>query len=338
LSSDGQLLRQCLDAVAETMVEDQVEDRPVTPKSSPTGPDRVFRTLATTGALVSLGVVLVTLFFLFDKARPAFRDSGIIHFFTKSTWLPATGQFGVLGMLENTVIIALVALAVAVPTSLSMALFINEYAPRRVKQAVTSVVDLLAALPSLLFGIWGFYALEAPEIRIAKWMNHHLSVLPWFRLASSTTTLAASTFDAGVVVGIMIIPIITSISRDVMGQVPREQCEGALALGGTRWGMIRDVILPFGRSGIIGGVILGLGRALGETIAILFIITIVFPVNTHILSGGSGSIAAIIANLFGNSNALGRSGLIAAGLCLFVLTLIVNFAARYIVARSGRFS
>jgi phosphate transport system permease protein len=332
------MVRQCWRAVAEMMVQDPVDDQPVAPRSAPTGPDRIFRALATAGALVSLGIVLITLFFLFDKARPAFHDSGIIHFFTKSTWLPDTGQFGVLGMLENTVIIAVVALAVAVPTSLSMALFINEYAPRRIKQAVTSGVDLLAALPSLLFGIWGHYALAAPEIRIARWMNHHLSVLPWFRLTTSTTTLAASTFDAGLVVGIMIIPIITSISRDVMGQVPREQCEGALALGGTRWGMIRDVILPFGRSGIIGGVILGLGRALGETIAILFIITIVFPVNTHILTGGSGSIAAIIANLFGNSNALGRSGLIAAGLCLFVLTLLVNFAARFVVARSGRFT
>jgi phosphate transport system permease protein len=324
--------------VADTLVQDPTEDRPVFPKSSPTGPDRVFRIIATGGALVSLAIVLLTLFFLVDKARPAIHDSGIVHFFTKSTWIPSTGQFGVLGMLENTVIIALVALVLAVPASLSMAIFINEYAPRRVKRAVTSAVDLLAALPSLLFGIWGFYALEAPEIRVARWMNHHLSVLPWFRLSTTQTTLAASTFDAGLVVGIMIIPIITSISRDVMGQVPREQCEGALALGGTRWGMIRDVILPFGRSGIIGGIILGLGRALGETIAILFIITIVYPVNTHILSAGSGSIASIIANLFQNSNPLGRSGLIAAGLCLFVLTLLVNFAARFIVARSGRFS
>lgn len=313
-------------------------DQPARPRSSPSGVDVVFRGVAMLAALLSMVMVGVTLVFLLIESLPAFRHSGVINFFTTTTWLPNVGHFGVLGILENTVIIAVVALFVGVPASLSMALFINEYVPGRVRTVVTSLIDLLAALPSLLFAIWGKLAFSGTEIQLATWLNHHLSILPFFRLTTADTTLAASSFDAGLVVGIMIIPIVTSISRDVMAQVPREQCEGALALGGTRWGMIRNVILPFGRSGIIGGVILGFGRALGETIAVLFIVSIVYPVNTHILSQGSGSIAAVIANLFQDATALGRSGLIAAGLSLFLLTLVVNLIARAIVARSGRFA
>jgi len=283
-------------------------------------------------------MVGITLVFLILKSLPAFRHSGVLHFFTTTTWVPSTGHFGVLGILENTVIIATIALFVGVPAALGLAIFVNEYVPPGVKTVVTSMVDLLAALPSLLFAIWGKLAFAGTEVKLATWVNHHLSILPFFRLPVGQTTLAASSFEAGLVVGIMIIPIVTSISRDVMAQVPREQCEGALALGGTRWGMIRTVILPFARSGIIGGIILGFGRALGETIAVLFLISIVYPVNTHILSPGSGSIAAVIANLFEDTTALGRSGLIAAGLSLFLLTLVVNLVARFIVSRSGRFA
>ncbi len=133
----------------------------------------------------------------------------------------------------------------------------------------------------------------------------------------------------------MIMPIITSVSRDVMAQVPREQCEGALALGGTRWGMIREVILPFGRSGIVGASLLGFGRALGETIAVALIISLVFQANTHVLEQGAGAIAPLIAIHFGESGSLERSALIAAGLALFLLTFVVNLIARRIVARSA---
>ncbi len=149
----------------------------------------------------------------------------------------------------------------------------------------------------------------------------------------ANTALVQSGFDAGVVVALMTLPIITSVSRDVMAQVPRDQCEGALALGGTRWGMIRDVILPFGRSGIVGAALLGFGRALGETIAVALIIAIVFKANFQIFSRGAGSIAALIATKFGEAGSLERSGLVAAGLALFLLTLGVNAAARRIVNR-----
>jgi phosphate transport system permease protein len=313
------------------------DDVPIRPHAAPTGPDVAFRLVAMVAALLSMVIVGVTLVFLILKALPAFRHSGVLNFFTTTTWVPNTGHFGVLGILENTVIIATIALFVGVPAALGLAIFINEYVPPRVKTIVTSLVDLLAALPSLLFAFWGKLAFEGTEVKLATWVNHHLSILPFFRLPVGQTTLAASSFEAGLVVGIMTIPIITSISRDVMAQVPREQCEGALALGGTRWGMIRTVILPFGRSGIIGGIILGFGRALGETIAVLFIISLAYPVNTHVLSPGSSSVSALIAELFNETiTPLGRSGLVAAGLSLFFLTLLVNLVARLIVSRSGR--
>jgi phosphate transport system permease protein len=216
-----------------------------------------------------------------------------------------------------------------------MALFINEYAPPKIRNPLTSVIDLLAALPSLLFGMWGFFALQSRLVPAARWLADHLGAIPIFSLTRPDAVLAQSSFVAGIVVGIMIIPIITSVSRDVMAQCPREQCEGALALGGTRWGMIRDVILPFGRSGIIGAALLGFGRALGETIAVALIISIVFKANFNILERGAGSVAALIATRFGEASSLERSGLVAAGLALFIVTFGVSLLARKIVGRAA---
>jgi phosphate transport system permease protein len=328
--------------VTEILRDVAVEDeRPFFPRSLPTRADRAFRIVSTAAGMISLAIVVLTLVFLVDKSRPAFHKSGVIGFFTHSTWSPEAGKFGALGLAENTLIISLVALSIGVPVALGMAIFINEYAPSRIRRIITSAIDLLAAMPSLLFGIWGQHALEGPITRLAAWFGHHLSVFPFFRLSASqgeSASFTGSTLQAGIVVGIMIIPIVTSVSRDVMSQVPREQCEGALALGGTRWGMVRDVILPFGRNGIVGGILLGLGRALGETIAIVFIVDQVVAVNTHILARGSGSIASWIATNFDGSSPLDRSGLIAAGLTLFLMTFVVNMAARVIVARSQRFS
>jgi phosphate transport system permease protein len=318
--------------------DDASLDRPVRPVASLTQPDRIFRGLSTAAALVSLVIIGMTLIFLVNSGRPALAKAGIVNFFTKSIWLPATGRFGVFGLLVGTIIIALIALAVAIPLGLAMALFINEYAPTRLKRPVTTVIDLLAALPSLLFGMWGFFALQGKLEPIARWITTHLNVFPFFRLSGQDTNLGQSSFIVGVVVGLMILPIITSVSRDVMSQVPREQCEGALALGGTRWGMIRNVILPFGKSGIVGATLLGFGRALGETIAVTLIINLRVQTNTHVVQTGGGSIAAFIATTFGNAGPLERSGLIAAGLALFLLTLVVNLVARAVVARSARFS
>ena len=316
----------------DPLVGEQEPQRPVT---SVTRGDRIFRALATACASVSLLIVGATLVFLVKEAWPALRSTGFIHFFTTSEWNPTQGHFGVAGLLIGTILIAVIAMIVAVPLAIAMALFINEYSPPRIRRVLTSVVDLLAALPSLLFGLWGFFSLQGRLIPVARWLADHLSAFPLLRLSRVDARLVQSGFVAGIVVAVMTLPVITSVSRDVMAQVPREQCEGALALGGSRWGMIRDVVLPFGRSGIVGATLLGFGRALGETIAVALIISLVFKPNWHVLESGAGSIAALIATRFGEAGPLDRSGLVAAGLALFVLTLIVNLFARRIVARAG---
>jgi len=310
------------------------EDRPSRPKAALTPGDRAFRTLATAAATVSLIIALLTLIFLISGALPALRKTGVISFFTTNLWNPGVGKFGVLGLLIGTGIIATIAMVVALPLAVGMALFINEYAPYRVSRVLTSIIDVLAALPSLLFGAWGLFAFQDRLVPAAKYFADHFNALPIFSLSRSTSSLTQSAFVAGLVVALMILPIITSVSRDVMAQVPREQCEGALALGGTRWGMIRDVILPFGRSGIVGATLLGFGRALGETIAVALIISITFKANFHVLQRGAGSIAALIAIKFGEAGTLERSGLIAAGLALFIVTFAVSLLARRIVGKS----
>lgn len=308
-------------------------DVPHRPEFHPTTGDRVFRSLATAAASVSLVIVAATLWFLIDKSRPAFKHSGIWKFFTTTAWDTGAGKFGVLGMLEGTLIIAAIAMLIAVPLGVAMALFINEYAPPRLRAPLTTVIDLLAALPSLLFGLWGRTYLQRHLVPVSTFISHHLAALPFLKL--KTTNLVGSSFIAGCVVALMITPIITAVSRDVMAQVPREQCEGALALGGSRWGMIRDVILPFSRGGIVGGALLGFGRALGETIAVaLVLLPVLSTVNTHVLDGGGTSVAAYIALHFGEAGDLERSGLVAAGLALFLLAFAVNLIARLIVRRS----
>ena len=318
------------------------DDRPIRLRPTPSPGDRVFRSLCAAMATTSLAIVLTTLYFLVDKSRPAFHSSGIVAFFTKSQYLQSVGKFGVLGILENTILIALIALVVGSPVAIGLAIFINEYAPARIKSVMTAAIDLLAAVPSIIFGLWGYYALEKSRVIVdlSNFFTNHLNVIPIFRTPATSgggpPVLEFSTFAAGLVVGIMIIPIVASISRDVMSQVPREQCEGALALGGTRWGMVRDVVLPYGRSGIVGGVILGLGRALGETIAILYLVSQIYTLNSKVLTKGSGSVASVIANNFQDASPVARSGLVAFGLALFILTFMVNMGAVTIVNRSRR--
>jgi phosphate transport system permease protein len=296
----------------------------------------VFRALATAAASVALIIVTLTFVFMLTGSHKALSTAGYVNFFTKSLWNPTVGKFGVNGLLVGTAIIALIALVLAVPLALSMALFINEYAPAFLKRPLTSVVDLLAALPSILFGLWGFFALSHHLTPIAKFLATHGGVLPFFRLSSpdAVNNLTQSSFWAGVVVGLMILPIVTSVSREVMSQVPPEQCEGALALGGTRWGMIREVVLPFGRSGIVGAILLGFGRALGETIAVVFMISLSTDGNSHVLERGAGSVAAFIATKFGEAGPSERSALVGAGLALFLVTFVVNILARRVVSRA----
>ena len=296
--------------------------------------DQIFRTLCASAAAVSLFIIGGTALFLGIKSTDALSETGVWDFLTTSVWNPSVGKFGVFGLLIGTIIIATVALTIAVPLALGLALFINEYAPSRVKRLLTSAVDLLAALPSLIFGMWGLFALQGTLVGVATWLNDHLDALPFFRLSVSDASLLQSSFITGSVVALMIVPIITSVSRDVMAQCPRSQCEAALALGGSRWGMIKEVLLPFGKAGITGGILLGFGRALGETIAVTILIAFVVEANPYILEQGGGSIASLIAIKFPEAQDLEISALIAAGLALFAMTLLVNLGARAIVRRT----
>jgi phosphate transport system permease protein len=318
--------------------DDPALDQPRKIVAIPTPQDRIFRGLAGGVGLFSLLVVGTTALFLFIKGRPALQSAGWIGFFKDSIWNPSTGRYGVYGLLVGTVLVAFIALVISMPIALSTAIFVNEYAPARLRRLFVGAIDLLAAMPSLIFGLWGVFALEKHLVGPAGWMGRHLSAIPIFRFSSSEPMLVRSAFVAGTVVALMIIPIVTSVSRDVMSQVPRELVEGALALGGTRWGAVRDVILPFGRSGIIGAGLLGFGRALGETIAVALVLSITTQVNWNVLETGGGTIAGFIATQFGEANAETLSGLIAAGLALFLMTLVVNAVARNVVRRTSRLS
>lgn len=317
---------------------------PETPRAvrlRPTPADRIFRILTGGAGLVSLAIVGTTAGALLLYARPALNVAGPWHFLVSSGWVPAQGVLGVGGLLVGSMLVAGLALSVGLPIGLATAIFANEYAPPRLRRLLVPVMDLLAALPSIVFGMWGYFALQPHLLGTARWLGTYLSVLPVFRLgpgaASRPSALADSVFVAGVVVGAMIVPVIASITRDVLNRCPREECEAALALGGSRWGMIRNVLLPFGRAGIVGAALLGFGRAAGETIAIALIVTSVSAgLQVHVLQTGGGSVGAFIVDQFGNAGAgVAQSGLVAAGLAIFGLSVLVTIGARAIAGRAA---
>jgi phosphate transport system permease protein len=308
--------------------------------------DRAFRLSAWSGGLFVLAVMVVVGLFLLLNAIKALRVTGF-RFLTNmpQQWQPDSHNshsFGIAAVLFFTVAIAIVALIVAVPIAIGTALFISEVAPRRFKPLFVSLVDLMAAVPSIIYGMWGLFFFQAHVIGLSRWLSTWMSWMPLFRVegADPSDPLAkqsvytASTFIAGVVVGLMVVPISCSIMREVFSQAPSGEREGAYALGATRWGMVRTVVLPFGRGGMIGAIMLGLGRALGETIAVYLIISPVFQINWHILESGSNSVAALIVLHFGDASGFGLSALMAAGFALFALTLVVNFVASAIIVRS----
>jgi len=294
--------------------------------------DRFYRRMVTGAGLTTLIILVLIGLFLVLRSIPAFQLMGTA-FFTTTRWSDSLHRFGVAAVLYWTVVISLIALIIAVPTSVAAALFITQYAPKRARRGLIALVDLLAAIPSVIYGIWGLAFLTAPMAGVAAWINENLGFIPLFTV--DRTQYAGSAFIAGVVMSLMVMPICTSVTREVFSQTPPGEIEAALALGSTRWGMIRAVVLPFGRGGIIGGAMLGLGRALGETIAVALIISPIFFISPHILQAGANSIAALIALNFGEATQeFGIPALFAAGVTLFGVTLIVNFLASLIVARS----
>jgi len=295
--------------------------------------DRVYRTTARVIGLLVLVVMVLVFVFLFRQAWPFVGAEGIWRFLTIQEFNPQAGSAGVGALLFQTVELSVIALVLAVPVSLGTALFITEYAPRRLRGPLTSLVDLLAAVPSVIFGIWGFFFLEPRESKLSVWMSHHLSFIPLFKVTRPEYT--SSPFIVGTVLALMIIPICTAVMRQVFSQAPPGEREGALALGATRWGVVRAVVLPYGRQGIIGGSMLGLGRALGETVAVALLISPIFFRSTHILQLGGNSIAAEIINQYSEATKSNLAALMGAGVVLFVVTLIVNVLASLITTRSG---
>jgi len=300
-------------------------------------PGRADRTFDRITLLAGLSVlVLLTLVgvFLLFQSHTAIGETGVLRFLTRIEWRTDVhpARIGVLGLLVGTVLVALVAVAIALPLSVITALAITEYAGARARKWLVGVVDLLAAVPSLLFGLWGFLFLSAKVVPLSKFLTDHFGWIPIFKTTPGAS-LTGSIFIAGIVVSLMVIPIITSVVREVFSQAPPGEKEAALALGSTRWGMIRAVVLPYGRSGIVGGTMLGLGRALGETIAVVLLLPQVPSVSARILQNGGATVSGFIANRAG-ADSFTVSGLMAAGLVLFVMTLATNMVASVVVARS----
>jgi phosphate transport system permease protein len=302
--------------------------------------DRIFRTVAYAAGGITVAVMVAVGLFLSLRAGSALKVAGF-SFLTERAWAPEHQTFGVGAVLFGTVTIALIALSVSLPLSLGTALLLSEVVMGRLRSVLVTLVDLMAAVPSIVFGLWGVYFLQAEIIPVSQWISTTLKWVPIFAVtnadgsaATDASAFTSSAFIAGIVVGLMVVPTQTSIMREAFTRAPIGEREGAYALGATRWGMIRTVVLPFGAGGIIGGTMLGLGRALGETIAVYMIISPIFAINWQVLKTGSNSVSALIALRYGEASDFGLSALMAAGLVLFLLTLIVNFTASSIVARS----
>jgi phosphate transport system permease protein len=301
--------------------------------------DRVFEASARGVGILVLAITGSIGLFLAFQAYPTIKRYGF-GFFTESAWSPEQGKLGIAAVLVGTFSVALVALAFAFPLALGTALYISEYAPARYKSVFISMVDLMAAVPSIIYGLWGFFLLQPQAIHVSRWLNQNLGFIPIFKVDTdphaavwAQTRYTASAFIAGMAVAMMVLPMACAVMREVFAQTPVGEKEAALALGSTRWGMIRAVVIPFGRGGIIGGTMLSLGRALGETIAVVLIISPAFVIKARVLEVGTNTISGLIAGRFGEATSAQLSALLTAGFVLFIITLIINSVAAVIVSR-----
>ncbi|MPY64082.1 phosphate ABC transporter permease subunit PstC [Streptomyces spongiae] len=315
---------------------DRIE--PTSPQKAVVRPgDRVFAGLAKGSGITLLVIMAAIAVFLTYRAVLALSDNEA-NFLTYQDWLPQNDppMFGIATLAFGTVVSSVIAMALAVPVAIGIALFISHYAPRRLAGPLAYIVDLLAAVPSIVYGLWGALILVPYLDGLNKWLDEFLS---WtYIFEKSGTGPARSLFTVGILLAIMILPVITNVTREVFLQVPRMHEEAALALGATRWETIRLSVLPFARSGIISASMLGLGRALGETMAVATVLSPNFIISGHLLDPGGGTFAQNIASKFKEANEYGQDALIASGLVLFVITLLVNGAARYIIGRRKEYS
>ena len=318
----------------------RVEDRPRAISPGLTTGDHFFRRgVAAIGAIVLLITGAIGLF-LGYQSIPTLQRYGL-SFFIENEWQPENDVIGISSVLLGTVQIAILALVMAFPLALATALFITEYAPARIRSALVSLIDLMAAIPSIVWGLWGFFLIQPHAIGVARWLATHMSWVPIFHVDTdpsaavwAQTRFTASVFVASIPVAMMVLPMACAVMRGVFAQAPLSEREAALALGGTQWGAIRTVVIPFGRGGIIGGTMLALGRALGETIAVLLIISPAFELKIRPLEVGTQSVSALIAGRFGEATSVQLSALMTAGFVLFLLTLLVNTIAAVFVNRS----
>ena len=317
-------------------MENSVKQREIT--TEPRRSDKIFRGIVSTIALSAFAILAMIGTFLALRGFQTFHSQGW-HFLTGYEWEVVTddagnttAKFGIGAMLVGTVLISMVALFVGVPLSILTALFLTFYAPARFKKILVAVVDLMAAFPSILYGLWGYFVLMPMAMYWAKLLHKYLGWIPLFNVKEPF--FERSPFVAGLVLAIMIIPIVTSVAREIFSQTPLDRIQAAYALGATRWSMIKTVALPFGSSGIVGGAMLGLGRAFGETVAVFTVLNIVFKANFQILFGMGGNIASMIVLKWGEASPIETKALLASGFVLFLLTLAVNAIADFIVKRT----
>ena len=307
--------------------------------TTPRFSDKVFRAVVTAGGLSSLAILGLIAFFLVFNGFEAFRTAGL-SFITGFEWMDAqpedgiAASYGVGAMLYGTLVIGLLALVFGVPIAVGTALFLSYYAPEWLKKPMVLIIDVMAAIPSVVFGLWGYFVLMPHAEYWAKLIHKYLGFIPIFDMPANA--FSRSPFIAGLVLAIMIIPIVTSISREIFAQTPLDRIQAAYALGATKWSMIKAVVFPYGRGGVVGGAMLGLGRALGETVAVYTVLNLMYDIRIEILLSAGGSVASMIVNKFGEADAPELRALMAAGFVLFIVTLVVNFIANYIITKTER--
>ncbi|MFD7924056.1 phosphate ABC transporter permease subunit PstC [Streptomyces sp. NPDC059740] len=298
--------------------------------------DRVFLGLSRGSGILLLLVMVAIAVFLAYRSAVAIADDKA-DFLTTFEWNAggAEPRFGIAVLAFGTIVSSVIAMVIAVPVAVGIALFISHYTPRRLAAPLGYVIDLLAAVPSIIYGLWGALFLVPHLTGLYSWLGTYFG---WTGIFTYDGGAPRSLFTVSILLAIMILPIVTSVSREVFLQVPKAHEEAALALGATRWEVIRTSVLPFGRSGIISASMLGLGRALGETMAVATVLSPNFRLGASLLNPGGGTFAQNIAAKFNEADAAGQDALIASGLVLFVITLLVNAGARWIIARRKEYS
>jgi phosphate transport system permease protein len=296
--------------------------------------DRAFRYLALAAGLAVLVILALIAYSTTNEAWPWFKEEGLGIF--ANDWDPAHDQFGAGALIYGTFLVSGIALLIAVPVSMGIGLFVTEIAPRRMRRPIVYVVDLLAAIPSVVYGLWALFVLVEPLADFFQSISDATSSIPILKTIFADPSPAGKSFaTAGIIVAIMITPIITSIIREVYATCPASQKEAALAMGATRWEMIRGAVFPHSRSGTVAAVMIGMGRAIGETIAVALIIGSSPQITAHIFAPGD-TMASIIANQFGEASGTHRAALIGLGVVLFVITLLIGILARQVVAHTER--